>query len=104
MLQWSSGLALSRQKRGLRGPRAWGLSPTPGTASPDTQHPPPDLLPRRRLLPIRGVNDVLLSKGLLNPVYLPPTHDVHKGRDGERGGGVGVLAFSHTREMPGGFS
>lgn len=34
----------------------------------------------RRLLSIRGVNDVFLSRGFLNPVYLPPTHDVHKDR------------------------
>lgn len=70
---------LADSSRGVCGPRTWALSSRPGTASHYSQHPPPNLLPCRRLLSIRGVNDVLLSKGFLNPVYLPPTHDVHKG-------------------------
>lgn len=54
-----------------------------------THHLPPHPAPAskhllcRRLLSIRGVNDVLLSKGFLNPVYLPPTHVVHKGGETE---------------------
>lgn len=89
MLHGPLGWLSAGRSRGLCGPRTWGLSSTPGTASRDTQHPPPNLLPCRRLLSIRGVNDVLLSKGFLNPVYLPPTHDVHKGggRREKRGSG-----------------
>lgn len=58
---------------------------------PYIQFPPPNPLLCRRLLSIRGVNDVLLSKSFLNPVYLPPTHDVHKGKEME--GEQGELRF-----------
>lgn len=43
----------------------------------------------------------MLSKGFSNPVYLPPTHDVHKGGETEgKQREWEFWYFSHIGEMP----
>lgn len=81
------------RSRGLCVPRTWGHEPTPCTASHRIQHLPPNLLLCRRLLSIRGVNDVLLSKGFLIQFIFHPHTMYTKAGDGGRTGEQGFWYF-----------